>query len=133
MIKDKKLSIGLDPKAPIIPEETAIKYLRQIMEGFKVILDKKYYHRDLKPANIVFHDGEIKIADFGCSREVKHRDENVQTKIGTPWFMAPEVVGNREYDSKADLWSLGIVYYYMLEGELPYDRQEGMNQQKVAE
>ena len=67
-------------------------------------------HRDLKLANILMHDGEIKIADFGFSKLLTN-EEFTQTMLGSPLNMAPEVLGGNQYNIKADIWSIGVVFY----------------------
>lgn len=72
-------------------------------------------HRDFKLANILMHDGEIKIADFGFSKLLTN-EEFTETMLGSPLNMAPEVLGGNQYNSKADIWSIGVVFYEMLFG-----------------
>lgn len=76
-------------------------------------------HRDIKPENIMISmDGEIKLIDFGLS---KRQDGNnkLKTIAGTPYYMAPEVL-NGVYDSKVDIWSLGVLLYVFMSGYLPF-------------
>ncbi len=67
-------------------------------------------HRDFKLANILMHDGEIKIADFGFSKLLTN-EEFAETMLGSPLNMAPEVLGGTHYNNKADIWSIGTVFY----------------------
>ena len=79
-------------------------------------------HRDLKPENILFEtlkpDAEIKLIDFGLSRKYK-KDEKMHTILGTPYYVAPEVLKG-EYDEKCDIWSIGAMTYLMLCGDPPF-------------
>lgn len=85
-------------------------------------------HRDLKPDNILFQteeaDSEIKLIDFGLSKRC--RDVNTQkllnmdTMVGTPMYVAPEVLNSRKYDESCDYWSLGVILYIMLVGFPPF-------------
>ena len=79
-------------------------------------------HRDLKPENILFesneHESCIKLIDFGLSRKY-NAHEKMHTILGTPYYVAPEVLeGN--YDEKCDIWSIGAITYFMLCGEPPF-------------
>lgn len=78
-------------------------------------------HRDLKPANILLNGaGEAKIADFGVSAQLNQTLQKAQTTIGTPIYMSPEVIDGSKYDTKFDLWSLGISMIEMAQGKLPF-------------
>jgi len=80
-------------------------------------------HRDIKPENILFEnkekDAEIKLIDFGLSKKVLYSNEKMHTILGTPYYVAPEVLGGT-YDSKCDVWSIGAITYFMLSGDPPF-------------
>lgn len=76
-------------------------------------------HRDFKLANILKHNGIIKIADFGFSKMLGN-DAIATTMLGSPLNMAPEILGGKNYNSKADIWSIGICFYELLFGKSPY-------------
>jgi NIMA (never in mitosis gene a)-related kinase len=86
-------------------------------------MNSKYIlHRDIKTANIFIHaDGILKVGDFGISRELQSSLDKVNTAAGTPYFMAPEVVAYTPYDSKADMWSLGVIIYELISLEKPFE------------
>ena len=72
---------------------------------------KNIIHRDLKPQNILIHeDGILKIIDFGFAKYSMQEDLST-TMCGSPLYMAPEILYNKEYSKKADLWSLGIIMF----------------------
>jgi serine/threonine-protein kinase ULK/ATG1 len=118
------------------------RYLSQLKNALKYLYRNKIVHRDLKPTNILLtgkypHD-TLKLADFGFSRyfESKKDDEdNLQNTnefmmtsfCGTPLYMAPELLSNRKYTNKADLWSFGIIMYEMLYGVNPYNYPKSLN------
>ena len=76
-------------------------------------------HRDFKLANILKHDGNIKIADFGFAKLLGEEDYT-NTMLGSPLNMAPEVLNGGKYTNKADIWSIGTVFYEILFGRPPF-------------
>ncbi|KAG9153281.1 hypothetical protein Leryth_024083 [Lithospermum erythrorhizon] len=77
-------------------------------------------HRDIKPDNILFNDWKgLKLADFG-SAEFVREGEPMSGLVGTPYYVAPEVVAGRFYNEKVDIWSAGVILYVMLAGFPPF-------------
>jgi serine/threonine-protein kinase ULK/ATG1 len=99
-----------------LPEDEAVEYLVQILNAFKTLVKNKILHRDFKLANILKHDGEIKIADFGFAKLLT-KEDYATTMLGSPLNMAPEVLGGNDYNNKADIWSIGTVFYELLFGK----------------
>ncbi|NWS36333.1 SLK kinase, partial [Polioptila caerulea] len=99
---------------------------RQTLEALNYLHENKIIHRDLKAGNILFTlDGDIKLADFGVSAKNTRTIQRRDSFIGTPYWMAPEVVmcetsKDRPYDYKADIWSLGITLIEMAQIEPPH-------------
>ena len=94
---------------------------------------KNIAHRDLKVDNIVvafskpidFTNIEIKLIDFGFAKQ--YVSGGVDEFIGTPYYIAPEIIKNQKHDTKVDIWSLGVLTYYLISGKLPFqsdDRNE---------
>ena len=109
--------------------EHALAMVPHLCDALQFAHDKGVIHRDIKPENILMTtDGSVKIADFGLSRILG--DENQPTALtgthqimGTPRYMAPEQLeGAHSVDHRADIYSLGVVFYEMLTGELPMGR-----------
>lgn len=93
------------------------------------ITDALYYahsqgviHRDIKPANILYNHGNqnLKITDFGIARITDHKQTKTGVVLGTPSYMSPEQVAGRTVDGRSDLFSLGITFYQLLSGKLPF-------------
>jgi len=103
-------------------EKIALVYLREIAEAFVEFAKAKIMHRDLKLANIFLKDGHVVIGDFGFA---KLGVSVTDSKLGTPYYMAPEILNtqNKRYSSKCDLWSIGVCFYLLIFGVLPFDAE----------
>ena len=110
----------------LLPEQ-AIKIIPQICEALQYAHDEGIVHRDIKPENILVDSrARVKIADFGLAKLLGNTALNDHTLtgthqvMGTPRYMAPEQMeGSKAVDHRADIYSLGVVFYEMLTGELP--------------
>lgn len=112
---------GYAHKFKEIPHEVVAKWTYQMLLGIKYLHDCSIVHRDIKGANIlVTNDGVLKLADFGCSKaidEVCSKSRGCQTMVGTPYWMAPEVIKCEPYGAKADIWSVGCTVVEILTGK----------------
>ena len=104
----------------VIAEETVIKLAKDICTALELCKKHEIIHRDIKPQNIfVSPNGDYKLGDFGIAKTVEKTIGG--TKIGTYKYMAPEVYNNQPYGSGADIYSLGLVLYWMLnERRMPF-------------
>lgn len=101
-------------------EDDIWRYFIQLCEGLRSLHKAGVVHRDLKSANILISAPDlVKIGDLGVST-VLHTTQLARTQIGTPLYLAPEVWKRRPYDSKCDIWSLGILLYEMMTFTYPF-------------
>lgn len=98
-------------------EQQSLHIFAELLKGFKELHENKIIHRDLKPENIFIQNNAYKIADFGVS---KHNADITSSYAGTPHYMAPELIQKKPYNYKVDVWSLGVILYFMLFKEFPF-------------
>lgn len=106
-------------KKKMLKEEEALVIFRQLLEAFKELNKNNIMHRDLKPDNIFFSEGKVKLGDFGFCKMLEMN--MAQTMLGSPIYMAPEILKEEIYTLKADIWSLGVVLFEMLFGYCPFE------------
>ena len=108
---DKKIKDNLQ-KGNMFSEKTLWSWIIQILKGLKYLHDNKIMHRDLKCANIfLMKTGLLKLGDLNVSKIAKLGI--TQTQIGTPYYISPEVLEEKPYNNKCDVWSVGCIIYEM--------------------
>lgn len=110
-------------------ESYASKIIKQVLSAIKHLHDKGICHRDLKPENILFEsksrEAQVKLIDFGLAKfyDPSSQQANLmRTRIGTPYYMAPEVLEGA-YDETCDMWSIGVITYCLLCGYPPFNAE----------
>ncbi len=104
-----------------LTENQSKNIFKQLIETIKYIHSKNIVHRDIKPHNILLTlNNEIKICDFGVGKEI-NKGNLINETCGTPAYISPEVLLGKPFDPyKSDIWSSGVVLYFMLSGFLPF-------------
>jgi calcium-dependent protein kinase len=110
-------------KVRYFKEREVITIMRQVLSVILYLHQRDIVHRDLKLENLLFtSDGyqnlNLKLIDFGFA--CKFRDQSMTNILGSPFYMAPEIILREEYDEKVDIWSLGCLAYILLSGDSPF-------------
>ncbi|KYQ88661.1 putative protein serine/threonine kinase [Tieghemostelium lacteum] len=110
---------GIIKKFGKFPESLVCVYIRQVLEGLVYLHEQGVVHRDIKGANILTtKEGKIKLADFGVA--TKFDDKEAISVVGTPYWMAPEIIELNGATTKSDIWSVGCTVIELLTGSPPY-------------
>ena len=116
-------------------ESQAASVIQQLLNALKFMHNKNIMHRDLKPENILCEENanstderiEIKLTDFGFAKKYDP-DEPENLSLGTPFYMAPELCQEKPYNSKVDVWAVGVILYLLIAGTPcfinPHSRQQ---------
>jgi len=123
----------ISTRAEEFSEREAANVVKEILEGIKYLHDRNIAHRDIKPENILCVSDSfplrIKLTDFGFAN-YKGSDQML-TFIGTPFYMAPEIIQNKGHGPAVDIYAVGIVAYAMLSGRLPFETEDMENAYKM--
>jgi len=94
---------------------------RDTLRALSYIHSLHRIHRDIKSDNLLLDtEGHVKLADFGYAAQLTQKQQKRNTVVGTPYWIAPELIRGHDYGTKVDIWSLGIMLMEMVEGEPPY-------------
>jgi serine/threonine protein kinase len=123
-VEGRSLKELLQEKKQLHPAE-AVDIVTQVAEGLRYAHAHNVIHRDIKPANILIcKDGRIKISDFGIAKIFGSQGlTKTGMLVGTPWYTSPEQIVGKEIDFRTDLYSLGVTFYEVLTGRVPFDSE----------
>ena len=110
-------------KKNLFTEKEAAIIFKQFMSAVCHCHSIKICHRDLKPENLLFLNKNfdcLKVIDFGLSRIFTEKDHKMKTKVGTAYYVSPEILSG-DYDEKCDIWSSGVILYILLTGDPPFN------------
>ena len=120
-VKGQSLQELVSRENRTLPLSTTLRLVQEIAEALHYAHAQGVIHRDIKPANIlVDENGHAKIADFGIAKLNQTNLTLHGQALGSPAYMAPEQLGDGDVDSRSDLFSLGVILYYMLTGHRPF-------------
>jgi tRNA A-37 threonylcarbamoyl transferase component Bud32 len=108
-------------KENLMSIRTSIEVTSQVCDALEYAHARGIVHRDIKPANImILKNGLVKVTDFGIARATASSKTRTGVIKGTPYYMSPEQISGMKVDGRSDIFSLGIVFYQLLTGELPF-------------
>jgi CHASE2 domain-containing sensor protein/tRNA A-37 threonylcarbamoyl transferase component Bud32 len=108
-------------KDNLFPLRKVLHILAQTADALDYAHSQKVIHRDVKPANIMLlRDGKIKVTDFGIAKAVSDSKTRSGIVLGTPNYMSPEQINGHDLDGRSDVFSLGVVFFELLTGQLPF-------------
>lgn len=121
MIEGESLRDRIDRSPAGIPIQEAENLFAQLVAAVSYLHSQGLVHRDLKPANVFIENGLVKVGDYGLSKFISATHRAGQTEsVGTFHYMAPEI-GKGEYGKEIDVYALGVIYFEMLTGDVPFD------------
>ncbi|CAG8574338.1 13630_t:CDS:10 [Funneliformis caledonium] len=108
----------------------AVEVIKIVLIAVKYLHENNIVHRDLKPENLIYRnkneDSELVLADFGISKVISDSDDIMMTHCGTQLYAAPEILKRMPYSKSVDLWSIGVITYYLLCGYHPFQARDSV-------
>ncbi|KAI9323643.1 kinase-like domain-containing protein [Dichotomocladium elegans] len=115
------LAVNMESPKPFLLEPHMARVARDILRALCRIHRLRRIHRDIRSDNVLLNQrGDVKLCDFSHCAQLTKSQPKRNSIVGTPYWMAPEVIKGQEYDAKADIWSLGVLMMEMMQGDPPY-------------
>jgi eukaryotic-like serine/threonine-protein kinase len=109
-------------KSRLLPPEQVMEYMALVADALDYAHANGVVHRDIKPANIMrLKDNTLRVTDFGIARITASSKTQTGTVMGTPSYMSPEQIAGKKVDGRADIFSLGVMFYELMTGEKPFE------------
>ncbi|XP_066559945.1 serine/threonine-protein kinase PAK 4 [Amia ocellicauda] len=113
-------------------EEQIAAVCVSVLKALSVLHTQGVIHRDIKSDSILLtHDGRVKLSDFGFCAQVSKEVQRRKSLVGTPYWMAPELISRLPYGPEVDIWSLGVMVIEMVDGEPPYFNEPPLKAMKM--
>lgn len=127
-LKGKDLTAYCSAKT-LLPIKTVFEIIMSVAKALEYAHEQHVVHRDIKPANIIYHAAKktAKITDFGVACLTDASKTKTGTVLGSPYYMSPEQLAGDKVDGRADIYSLGVTFYQLLAGELPFSSDSMAN------
>jgi len=120
-------------KNKFFTENNAAQVMYALLRCLKYLHEQGIMHRDLKPENLLLEENknyeQVKLIDFGTAKKFESKDLPITQMVGTPYYIAPEVI-KKSYNEKCDLWSAGVIMYIILSGQPPFG---GRNEKQIMD
>uniref|UniRef100_A0A1I7TSI6 Protein kinase domain-containing protein n=1 Tax=Caenorhabditis tropicalis TaxID=1561998 RepID=A0A1I7TSI6_9PELO len=131
-LKGDMLEMILSSEKGRLSERTTQFLVAQILEALRYLHHQNIVHCDLKPENILLNSNsdfpQVKLCDFGFARIIGEKSFR-RSVVGTPAYLAPEVLRNKGFNRSLDMWSVGVIVYVSLSGTFPFNEDEDINDQ----
>ena len=110
------------PSSVGFPEHVLLEWMAEMASALQYLHARRVVHRDIKPSNIfVSRTHHLKLGDFGVCKVLSRKSMCANSVVGTPWYIAPEVLSDEPYDERSDVWSLGVVFYELCTLQRPFN------------
>ncbi|MGI9302021.1 MAG: serine/threonine protein kinase, partial [Gammaproteobacteria bacterium] len=120
-LKGEDLTKHVKP-GTLLPPRLVTELMAKCADALHYAHTQNVVHRDIKPANVMFDakNGKLKLTDFGIARITDSSKTKTGMVLGTPSYMSPEQVAGKKVDGRTDLFSLGVMFYQLITGQLPF-------------